>query len=292
MCTYVHLSFWFAALLLSKVDAAGAPEDKQAHEESKYSASAAATEGRCASSVFSNDDGDKKDDIRTEPVSAGAQDPFSTEHACLLYLAPSTLPGAGLGLFAAQPIAKGSTIGGDASQSTPHRPDISQRQDPRNPFPFSDPIIEISDHRKTLPYRGQQRFASWLGYVWPRSTDAFYPTFYDEPFPELDPALYGVEEGLNGAQGGFFRVLEFYSSDCVEEDDDNSSVDDSGSCYAANTPHHGVTFQAIENISAGSELLMNYGGEVLPFFFPSVLFSFVYLCLGSTSTHILFLLLS
>ena len=107
---------------------------------------------------------------------------------------------------------------------------MPQRQDPRNPFPFSDPIIEISDHRKTLPYRGQQRFASWLGYVWPRSTDAFYPTFYDEPFPELDPALYGVEEGLNGAQGGFFRVLEAYSSNCVEKEDDDSSVNDYGSC--------------------------------------------------------------
>jgi len=220
----------------------------------------------------------------------------SSPFTCSLYLAPSTLPGAGLGIFTAEYVPAGSSVGRNYGEQV------------SGGGRLDDMFIPIADHYKTLPYRGQQRFLSWLGYVWPREHDAFYPTYEDFPYPEIPASFYRVEEGLNAARDGFFRVRdrnvenpEAYpeyvkvsafapgvaslvnshpdlanvlknstserTDHCYNVDGDGSSIDDA--CSASDnpgvvgsySPHHGVSFSATKDIAAGSELLMDYGGE-------------------------------
>lgn len=262
----------FLCLALCFAAAAHAAESQGGSSTTENDTCVATADGKCSVSASNNDNA----------RSSSAADPTGT-FSCSLYLAQSTLPRAGLGLFTAKPIAKGATVGGE-----------DQR--------FSDPFVEIADHYKTLPYRGQQWFLSWLGYVWPREENAFYESWYDGCSPEIDDdRFYGVEEGLNGAEGGFFTVLETVQPHAGEYSELHrreisafapglsslvNSVGDSNEGMAniaknsasewhtrvgipvnshadnsANTPHHGVTYQATDNIDAGSELLMDYGGS-------------------------------
>jgi hypothetical protein len=68
---------------------------------------------------------------------------------CSLYYAPSTIPGAGWGLYTGKDLHMGDPVG------------IHENGDA-----VSDILIPILDDYKTLPYRGQQKFLSWLAYVW------------------------------------------------------------------------------------------------------------------------------
>jgi len=79
---------------------------------------------------------------------------------CSLYLAPSSIEGAGLGIYTAKNISKGDYIG------------------------EPDRFVPVLDKFKTLPYRGQQQFLSWLGYVWPAEPDFFYSASTDS-FPTI-----------------------------------------------------------------------------------------------------------
>jgi len=80
---------------------------------------------------------------------------------CGLYLAPSSLPGAGIGLYS------GTRIPYDYSINEYIGGTFRGYDDDRHPPLWNDLYIPIADKYKALPYRGQQRFPSWLGYIWP-----------------------------------------------------------------------------------------------------------------------------
>ncbi len=122
---------------------------------------------------------------------------------CSLYLARSIIPGAGLGVFTGVDFNEGDIIAWAGVNGTQ---DYSW---------FQDVLIPILDEYKTIPFRGHQRFLSWLGYVWPEDTDTFHHSYQDEAYPEIPAGHYPTPEGLNGADQGLFY---FYLSEKTEGD--------------------------------------------------------------------------
>jgi hypothetical protein len=173
--------------------------------------------GECPSNLFDNDE----------------------EETCTLYLAESSIEGAGLGIYTTKDIPYGSKVGEE------------------------DMFIPILDRFKTLPYRGQQHFLSWLGYVWPDKIDAFYHTYHDGSFPTVPNSMYKVDEGLNSAEGTYFydadgfRVSAFAPGVASLANSDPEYVNleqdaDTDGKYS---------FRAMDNIPAGTELFLDYGSE-------------------------------
>jgi hypothetical protein len=78
------------------------------------------------------------------------------------------------------------------------------------------------DDHKVLPYKGQQRFLSWLAYVWPRKPDVLYPTRGEGSFPDLPQSFHRLDEGLSGARAS--QSLQFRTDGAYEYDgyDDNN----------------------------------------------------------------------
>jgi len=161
--------------------------------------------------------------------------PFSYNEPCSLYMAPSTIPNAGYGVYTAVDIQEGETIG---------EPDL---------------IIPVLDQFKTLPYRGQQQFLSWLGYIWPAEPDFFYQAT-QASFPLIPQAMYKVDAGLNGATSLKFR----------DENKNRISAFAPGLASMVNSDkdwvniksvkkHHQISFVARKDIDAGSELFLYYG---------------------------------
>jgi hypothetical protein len=112
---------------------------------------------------------------------------------CGLYLAPSTLPHAGLGLFS----------GTDIPQSHSVNEYIGFDDDNDTPI-WTDLFIPIADDYKALPYRGQQRFPSWLQYIWPKHHGALANEFHSSP--DVPHVLWDFDLGLN-----FADKVEFYT---------------------------------------------------------------------------------
>ena len=103
----------------------------------------------------SSDDDDNDEDTDEEKVD------LLPPGKCGLYLAPSSLPGAGIGLYS------GTRIPYDYSINEYIGGTFPGYDDDRHPPLWNDLYIPIADKYKALPYRGQQRFPSWLGYIWP-----------------------------------------------------------------------------------------------------------------------------
>ena len=121
-------------------------------------------------------------------------------------------------------------------------------------------MVEIEDPYKTLPYRGQQRFLSWLGFIWPSHSEAFYHSS-TQAFPVIPDTHYPFD-GLNFAQG-----VQWYSE---EETGERISAFAPGVALTANSHqelHNIIPAARGENrfiakkdgIAAGTELFLNYG---------------------------------
>ena len=176
---------------------------------------------------------------------------------CKLYMAPSSLPGAGWGLYTAQDLPEGSSVGAD----------------------YADLYVPIQDRFKTLPYKGQQHFLSWLSYIWPERINAFWHTYNDEVFPEIPMARYGFDEGLNAASTFQFTdgtdIVSAFSPGIaslvnshpffanLQKNDESERVDVTALNHQqqAFSPYHGVSFETTDFLPAGTELLINYGAE-------------------------------
>ena len=141
-----------------------------------------------------NDDDDDDDDNESLP-----------HGQCGLYLAPSTLPHAGLGLFS------GSAIPFDHSVNEYIGGTFPGYDDDEHPPLWTDVFIPIADDYKALPYRGQQRFPSWLQYVWPRSTGAL-SDFTTTAFPVVPQELWDFDLGFNYADG-----IKFFADDMTDK---------------------------------------------------------------------------
>ena len=108
----------------------------------------------------SSDDDESDDDNDDEDTDEEKVD-LLPPGKCGLYLAPSSLPGAGIGLYS------GTRIPYDYSINEYIGGTFPGYDDDRHPPLWNDLYIPIADKYKALPYRGQQRFPSWLGYIWP-----------------------------------------------------------------------------------------------------------------------------
>lgn len=124
---------------------------------------------------------------------------------CGLYLAPSTLPHAGLGLFS------GTAIPFDHSVNEYIGGTFPGYDDDEHPPLWTDIFIPIADEYKALPYRGQQRFPSWLQYVWPRSPGAL-SDFTTTAFPVVPQELWDFDLGFNYADG-----IKFFADDMTDK---------------------------------------------------------------------------
>lgn len=122
---------------------------------------------------------------------------------CGLYLAPSSLPHARLGLYSGIAIPFGESVNEYVGGTFPGY------DDDEHPPLWTDIFIPVADHYKAHPFRGQQRLPSWLQYVWPETPGAFtdLEDHHHNPKPYVPPALWGFDEGLNAADG-----LKFYAS--------------------------------------------------------------------------------
>mmetsp|Transcript_5388 Transcript_5388/g.9648 ORF Transcript_5388/g.9648 Transcript_5388/m.9648 type:complete len:365 (-) Transcript_5388:445-1539(-) len=107
---------------------------------------------------------------------------------CALYLAPSSLPHAGLGLFSGT--------------------SISEKE---HPSLWTDLFVPVADQYKALPYRGQQRFPSWLQYIWQSSPGALSDLTTNSPYPVVPSEIWDFDDGLNSADG-----VKFYFNDLVD----------------------------------------------------------------------------
>eukprot|EP00985_Skeletonema_marinoi_P034209 scaffold43428_cov102-Skeletonema_marinoi.AAC.1 len=131
---------------------------------------------------------------------------------CGLYLAPSSLPFAGLGIFSGTNILADTSINDFVGGTYPG-------YDPSGPPLWTDIAIPIEDDYKALPYRGQQRYPSWLGYVWPKRGGALTIWWEDETFPYPEPVLAKMDPGLQVADG-----TEFFEDDYNEDDTQNIAM--------------------------------------------------------------------
>lgn len=200
-------------------------------------------------------------------IATNDNDNTTGNQQCLLHLAPSSLPHAGLGLFA------GSTHALDTSLNS-------------NSI---DKVLPILDKYKALPYRGQQRFPSYLAYMWTEHKGALAEFSLDEAdgprsaFPTVPSELWDVNIGLDGADG-----MEFYKSDAASGNNldprvinafvpgfatlanhheelnniDRVYLEDYGDeDDASDYNHAGIEYFATTDVTEGMELLLNYGEE-------------------------------
>ncbi|KAL3760192.1 hypothetical protein ACHAWU_001702 [Discostella pseudostelligera] len=125
---------------------------------------------------------------------------------CGLYLAPSSIPYAGLGLYSGSPFI-------------PHEHSVNEYiggtfpgyDDESDPPLWTDLYVPIADSYKALPYRGQQRFPSWLQYIWPEEPGAM-SDFDTKPFPYIPQHMWDFDQGLDSADG-----LDFFLDDYIDE---------------------------------------------------------------------------
>lgn len=208
---------------------------------------------------------------------------------CGLYLAPSSLPFAGLGLFSGTKISADSPINEFLGGTYP-----GYSGETNSPL-WSDLAIPIADDYKALPYRGQQRFPSWLGYVWPKEVGALVS--FRTAFPEIEPGLIAMDPGLQIADGIEFFMDDHPSNEDFDEDHEPSvrmnafspgiaslanhdgdfanidrNYDISRTDYnfltapwdagaGAFSPHHNMQYTTFRDVEEGMELLLDYGHQ-------------------------------
>jgi hypothetical protein len=164
-----------------------------------------------------------------------ASNEIEAPRECTLYLAPSTIPNAGYGVFAGVDFDEGDYIG---------EPDL---------------VIPVIDTYKNLPYRSQQQFASWLAYVWPAEPDAFYPATRAS-FPTIPSYMYKVDTGLNAATSLKFRNSNHERIHAFAPGIASlvNSSPEFVNIQSVKRRNH-VSFVAREEIDAGTELFLHYG---------------------------------
>ena len=201
-------------------------------------------------------------------VANAAQQEDVSEPPCTLYLAQSSVaPNAGLGIYTGIPLQEGqdvlsSTIFGDDQNTSLF-------------------VLAIQDTYKTLPYRGEKRFQSWMAYLWPSEPDAFSPTYKDEVMPPLKPAFYLTTKGLTGVwQEESLAFYDTHNNHDESDDDDITYINAFVPGIPSLTNSHETwqnlhqvftedpdasdsngRFQTTRDLEAGSELLFWYGQE-------------------------------
>ena len=167
---------------------------------------------------------------------------------CALYLAPSSLSHAGLGLYSGTAAPLGHSINEYIGGLS------------------TDLFIPISDRYKALPYRGQQRFPSWLQYIWPEESGALADVDGNKPFPHVPPELFGFDTGLNFATGLKFYMddLNDHTFDLLPDYQPSEAVNAfvPGIASLANTDNHAGWYSNIDRINENSRA--DFDGQEAP----------------------------
>lgn len=209
---------------------------------------------------------------------------------CGLYLAPSSLPFAGLGIYSGTVVPEDNMLNDFIGGTYPGF------ENEKNPTPlWTDIAIAIADDYKALPYRGQQKYPSWLGYVWPRKQGAMSYYWDDDAYPQTDPALRDVDPGLQKADGLWFFIDDYthlehkeytprlrmnafvpgiasLANHHLELANFDRAYDVSRTDYAkqdapwdagagAFTPHHSMQYVTTQDVESGMELFIDYGRD-------------------------------
>ena len=145
---------------------------------------------------------------------------------CGLYLAPSTIPGAGLGLFAGIDFEAGEEV-------TP-----------------GDAMVPIRDMEWHNSVRDSSKYFLWDEYIWSGSTF----TGMVEPFSDIDGASFGI-----GALPNCFFPLINAEDDNNSIRRDNAGVSRTSPSIGSFTPWHDRASHAVQRIPAGEEIFVDYG---------------------------------
>ena len=145
---------------------------------------------------------------------------------CGLYLAPSTIPGAGLGLFAGIDFATGEEV---------------------TPGDAMVPIRDIDWHNSA---RESTKYFLWDEYIWSGSTFKSM----GEPFSEIDGASFGI-----GALPNCFFPLINAEDDNDSIRRDNAGISRTSPSIGSFTPWHNRASHAAQRIPAGEEIFVDYG---------------------------------
>lgn len=175
----------------------------------------------------------------------------TADEQCSLYIAPSLIPQAGMGVFTTVDIPKGSNVG------------------------EAEMYIPLADKYKTIPYRGQHRWLSWLDYV--RGTTNFripqnkaLATISPKKLkrsatgPQYVDDLYRVDAfapGLASMAVANPKLANIVLTDPLPKRDGMGLHRKTDPGTGAFTAHHGASFVANKDIAAGSELYIEATDE-------------------------------
>jgi hypothetical protein len=150
---------------------------------------------------------------------------FSSE--CYMYWAPSTIPGAGLGVFAG---SKSYEVGDQVT--------------------FGDLVIPIWDLDWHQEHYETRKFL-WDEYVWG-------PEVFDGMEVEVteNDAIYAASIGMGAAPNCLLPLINLYD-DPIQLD--NAGLDSTSPGVGSFTPYHGRVYRASQDIQPGMELFVNYG---------------------------------
>lgn len=162
------------------------------------------------------------------PGSCDAEE--SNRPPCSLYLAPSAIPSAGLGLFAGRFIPAEESV----------HEYLSYCEEESDDVPLSESSMWY-DLFVPVWNRGERPFGSWMGYVWPSSPGEFWN--------DADDGKYGGDEGLAFSRG-----------DVYQAEDGRRTADNEGgkispvSAYALGIASLANSHQSLNNIARDTSL--------------------------------------
>ncbi|KAL7546162.1 hypothetical protein ACHAWF_009504 [Thalassiosira exigua] len=132
-----------------------------------------------------------------------AHAPPSPPGECGLYLDPSTLKRAGLGLFAGHVVPRGRSVN-DCLSGT-----FKGCDDELDPPMWTDLfVVPVRDECKSHPHRGQRRFPSWIGCVWPSEPSALSDLEDRTQHPSVSEEFWDFDPGLDAAAGLKFVTFD------------------------------------------------------------------------------------
>jgi len=218
----------------------------------------------------------------------------SNRQPCSLYLAPSSLPNAGVGLYSGRKIPEEWSVHEYASYCEEEDDDVSMDESTM----WTDPFVTVWN-------RNNRPFASWMGYVWPSSPGEWWNgnnelDGYDEGLA-FAKDIYQCEDGRRGPRedAGMLSPVSVVALgvaslanshpklaniernterfEIFKQDENHKATLDPSLTHfpgrvvdmvapfdagmAAIAPSYGNDFVTTRKVKVGSELLMNYGNK-------------------------------
>jgi hypothetical protein len=150
---------------------------------------------------------------------------------CFMYLAPSTIPGAGLGVFA------GSKAYKEGDFVSP-----------------GDIVIPIIDQELHHPHDDWEFL--WDEYTW---SESIHESLSEETDQDRGGTITAASLGMGATPNCLLSLVNLVEEDTIELD--LANVDSSSPGSGAFTPYHNRIFSAYTDIKPGQELFVSYGAS-------------------------------